>query len=168
MTIHREDGQALILALAFMMFGSLVIGAMVTFAYGSAASTFQLESQRNTVYAVDGATDGAIQAGRADTTVGAYGDSRCHATVPTSPTSPILLTTTTTQNGRATTAQVICTWSQDPLQADRAVTFTTFLASGTTPLVQAQVIYPAGVGVSGLPPRPTVQSWTYCGHSTAC
>jgi hypothetical protein len=174
MKIHEEDGQALLLALAFLFFGALVIGAMLTFAYVSASSTLQLEGQRNTVYAADGATDAAIQVGRVDTTVGGYGDARCQETVPTTlPSSPkVLLTTTTKQNNldksnQDITASVICTWSQDQFQPERTVTFTTFVSGGTIPVVQATVIYHDATAGAGMP-KVDVISWTYCGHSTSC
>ena len=78
-----EDGQALVLALAFLIFAGLVIAATLTYAYASELSTQRLGEQRNTVYAADGATDAVVQIGRLDATLGAYGDARCHATDPT-------------------------------------------------------------------------------------
>src|SRR2546427_9562796 len=108
--VHEEDGQVLVLAVAFLLFAALVIGTILTFANASELSTARLREQRNSVYAADGATDAAIQAARVDATVGAYGDPRCHASNPTSPTGPILLTTT---SNNSTVASVICTWSSD-------------------------------------------------------
>jgi hypothetical protein len=162
--VHEEDGQALVLALGFLIFVGLVIGAMLTLAYANELSTQRLGDQRNTAYAADGATDAAIQVGRVDATVGGYGDARCHATVPTSATAPILLTTTS--NGTA--ASVICTWSSDPLQPDRSVAFSTFVAGQTAPVVQAAVVY-HDRSVGGTPPIPVdVSSWTYCTQSPTC
>ncbi|MDP9299892.1 MAG: hypothetical protein M3P43_03205 [Actinomycetota bacterium] len=164
MRVHEEDGQALVLALGFLVFVGLVIGAMLALAYASELSTQRLGDQRNAGYAADGATDAAIQVGRLDATVGAYGDARCHATLPSSATTPILLTTT----GNDTVASVTCTWSSDPLQPDRTVTFTTFVAGQTKPVVQATVAY-HDRRVGGVPPIPVeVSSWTYCTHGGTC
>jgi hypothetical protein len=160
-----EDGQALVLALAFLTFAGLVIAATLTYAYASELSTQRLGSQRDTVYTTDGATDAAIQLGRRDVTLGAYGDARCHATDPASATAPFLFTTTSNDS---TTATVICTWSQDPLFPDRTVTFTTFVAGQTAPVVKAKVTY-ADRSAGGTPPIPaSVAAWTYCTHGPSC
>jgi hypothetical protein len=160
-----EGGQALVLALAFLTFAGLVIAATLTYAYASELSTQRLRDQRQTVYAADGATDAAVQIGRRDSTLGGYGDARCHATDPTSATAPFLLTSTSNNN---TTATVICTWSQDPLFPDRTVTFTTFVAGQTAPVVKASVTY-ADRLVGGTPPIPaSVSAWTYCTHGPSC
>ena len=173
MRLRDQDGQALPLALTFLIVVSLIIAAMLSYAGASLLATERLRDQRSTVYAADGATDAAIQIGLADNgtgglqpsgtpgTLGAFGDPRCHDAVPTSPTSPILLTTTATTSD-ATTATVLCTWSQDILQPNRNVTFTTFV--GTTPVVQAQVLYHDDKN----PVTVVVQSWTYCGHASSC
>lgn len=165
MKVHEEDGQVLVLAVAFLLFAALVIGTILTFANASELSTVRLREQRNSVYAADGATDAAIQAGRVDATVGAYGDPRCHASNPTSPAAPILLTTT---SNHSTVASVVCTWSSDPLQPDRKVTFTGFVAGQVAPVVQAQVIYHDGSAAAGAQPQVNVLSWTYCGHGATC
>jgi len=161
--LHEEDGQALVLALGFLIFVGLVVGAMLTLAYANELSTQRLGDQRNTVYAADGATDAAIQLGLVDATVGRYGDGRCQATLPSSalPPTPILLTTTSNN----TAANVVCTWSSDALNVDRSVTFTTFVASQPTPVVQAAVIY--HFHLSG-PMTVEVTSWTYCTHGPSC
>jgi hypothetical protein len=158
---REEDGQVLILALAFLVFFGLVIGAMLTFASASVLGTERLREQRSTVYAADGAMDAAIQIGRSDTGVGAYGDARCQPPGSSSAT-PFLLTTTATTVD-ATVATVICTWSPDYLQPDRTVTFTSFVAGTVTPIVRATVLYHDS---GGSPPVVTIQSWTYCGHDT--
>jgi len=164
---RREDGQVLLLALAFLGFAALLIGAMLSFAYESENTSVQLQSQRSTSYAADGATDAAIQTGRIDNTVGGYGDSRCQASVPNSFGSSPTVLLTTSLNG--VTAKVICSYSSDPLQSDRTVTFTTFTSFGSAaaPTVQAQVIYHDSTAGSGQP-KVDVISWTYCGHSTSC
>jgi hypothetical protein len=168
--LRRDDGQALLLALAFLFFGALVIGAMLTFAYSSASSTIQLEGQRTTVYAADGATDAAIEAGRVDRNIGGYGDPRCQETPPaTLPVAPTyVVTTTTTQVIPAVTTNVICTWSPDPFQPDRTVIFTTFVSGGATPVVQAKVVYDDSRAAAGAMPTVKVLSWTYCGHASSC
>ena len=53
MRARDEDGQALLLALGFMVFFGLVIGAMLTFAGASIRSTERLRDQRSTVYAAE-------------------------------------------------------------------------------------------------------------------
>ena len=165
MRVRHEDGQALPLALGFLVFFGLVIGAMLTFAGTSIRSTERLREQRSTVYAADGAIDAAIQVGRTDTGVGAYGDARCQAPGSSSAT-PALLTTTATTNDN-TAATVICNWSPDFLQPDRTVTFTSFVGGTATPIVRATVVYRDS---AGSPLRVDVSSWTYCGHdpSAAC
>ena len=163
MRLQGEDGQALGLALAFLIFFGLVIGAMLSFAAASVLATQRLREQRSTVYAADGATDAAIQIGLTDTTIGAYGDPRCQASNPTSASAPILLATTATTSD-ATVARVICTWSQDFLQPYRTATFTAFAGGGSAPVVRASVIYRDDLS----PVTVAVLSWTYCGHSSSC
>jgi hypothetical protein len=162
--VHEEDGQALVLALGFLIFVGLVIGAMLTFAYASELSTQRLGDQRNTVYAADGATDAAIQLGLVDATVGRYGDGRCQGTLPssTTPPTPILLTTTSNDN---TAPSVVCTWSSDALNVDRSVTFTTFVTGQATPVVRAAVTYHFHLSS---PMSVEVTSWTYCTHDPTC
>ena len=163
MNIRDEDGQALVLALVFLLFFGLVIGAMLAFAGASVLSTERLREQRSTVYSADGATDAAIQIALKNTTVGGYADPRCQAAIPTTATAPILLTTTATTSD-ATVANVICTWSQDPFQPERTVAFTTFAGSGSSPVVQATVLFHDAQN----PVTANVLSWTYCGHSSSC
>ena len=163
MNVRDEDGQALVLALAFMIFFGLVIGVMLSFAGASVLSTERLREQRSTVYSADGATDAAIQIALKNTTVGGYADPRCQAAIPTTATAPILLTTTATTSD-ATVANVICTWSQDPFQPERTVTFTTFAGGGSSPVVQATVLFHDAQN----PVTANVLSWTYCGHSSSC
>jgi hypothetical protein len=157
--VRDEDGQVLILALGFLLFFGLVIGAMLTFAGASVLGTQRLREQRASVYAADGAIDAAIQVARSDTGVGAYGDARCQPPGASAAT-PVLLTTTATTDD-AMTATVICTWSPDFLQPDRTVMFTSFVG-GTTPVVRATVTYHDSV--AAVLPAVTIVSWTYCGH----
>jgi hypothetical protein len=168
MNVRDDDGQVLVLTLAFLLFASLVIGAILSFATSSELSTVQLGLQRNAVYAADGATDAAIQVGRVDKTVGGYGDARCRSTVPATPVTPVFLTTTSQDGSKnGTVAKVICTWSADPLQPERTVTYTTFVAGLNTPVVQAQVLYHDSMAGSGDAPVYVI-NWTYCGHGATC
>jgi hypothetical protein len=162
MRAQDEEGQVLLLALGFLLFFGLVIGAMLTFAGASVLGSQRLREQRSTVYGADGAVDAAIQVARSDTGVGAYGDARCQPPGSSS-ASPALLTTTATTDDH-TVATVICNWSPDFLQPDRTVTFTSFVAGTATPIVRATVVYHDSAGV---PPEVTIASWTYCGHDTA-
>ena len=162
MNVRDEEGQVLLLALGFLLFFGLVIGAMLTFADTSVRGAERLREQRASVYAADGAVDAAIQVGRSDTGVGAYGDARCQPPGASTPT-PILLTTTATI-GDNTVAKVTCNWSPDYLQPDRTVTFTSFVGSMATPVVRATVLYHDS---GGTPPDVSILSWTYCGHDSA-
>jgi hypothetical protein len=160
MNVRDQKGQALILALAFLMFFGVVIGVLLSLASSSVLSSSQLRQQRSTVYAADGATDAAIHVALKNIGIGAYGDPRCVASSPTSVGATIMLTTT----ADATVANVVCTWSQDFLAPDRTVTFTTFVAGTTAPVVQATVLFHDHWS----PVTAEVQSWVYCGHGGAC
>ncbi|HEV8089801.1 MAG TPA: hypothetical protein VGQ50_14155 [Actinomycetota bacterium] len=163
MRVHDQKGQALILALAFLMFFGLVIGVLLSLATTSVMSSSQLRQQRSTVYAADGATDAAIQVALTNIGIGAYGDPRCVGTNPTAVGTTIVFTTTATTTD-ATVANVVCTWSQDFLAPDRTVTFTTFVAGTAAPVVQATVLFHDHWS----PVTAEVQSWVYCGHGGAC
>jgi hypothetical protein len=163
MSVRDEKGQALILALAFLMFFGLVIGLMLSLAGASVLSSSQLRQQRSMVYAADGATDAAIHVALKNIGVGAYGDPRCVTSNPTTVGSTIMLTTKATTTD-ATVAKVVCTWSQDFLSPDRTVTFTTFVAGNAAPIVQATVLFHDHWS----PVTAEVQSWVYCGHGGAC
>lgn len=162
MRVRDQKGQALILALAFLLFFGLVIGVLLSLASSSVLSSSQLREQRSTVYAADGATDAAIQVALKNIGIGAYGDPRCVGTNPTTVGATIVLTTTATTD--ATVANVVCTWSQDFLAPDRTVTFTTFVAGTSGPLVQATVLFHDHWS----PVTAEVQAWVYCGHGGAC
>lgn len=160
MRARDEDGQVLVLALGFLLFFGLVVGALLTFADASVRSTERLREQRSTVYATDAAVDAAIQVGRSDTGVGAYGDPRCQPPGSTT-TTPVLLRTGANQID----VSVTCTWSADPLQPDRTVTFTSYVDGTTTPIVRATVLY--FDSVKTVQPDVNVTSWTYCAHDPA-
>src|SRR3954451_17780641 len=83
MNVRDQKGQALILALAFLMFFGLVIGVLLSLASSSVLSSSQLRQQRSTVYAADGATDAAIHVALKNIGIGAYGDPRCVGSNPT-------------------------------------------------------------------------------------
>jgi hypothetical protein len=163
MNVRSEKGQALILALAFLMLFGLVIGVLLSLAGASVLSSSQLRVQRSTVYAADGATDAAIHIALKNIGIGAYGDPRCVASNPTTVGSTIMLTSTATTTD-ATVAKVVCTWSQDFLSPDRTVTFTAFAGNGTAPVVEATVLFHDHWS----PVTAEVQSWVYCGHGGAC
>ena len=61
MRARDEAGQALVLALAFMLIVGLGIGALVSYAGANLLSTRNLRTQRSTVYSADGAINAAIQ-----------------------------------------------------------------------------------------------------------
>ena len=160
MRVRDEEGQVLLLALGFLLFFGLVIGAMLTFAGASVLGTQRLREQRATVYSTDGAIDAAIQVARSDTGVGAYGDARCQPPGASSAT-PVLLTTTATTADH-TAVKVICNWSPDFLQPDRTVTFTSFVSGTTAPVVRATVTFRDSLGA--VLPEVKIVSWSYCGH----
>jgi hypothetical protein len=144
-----EDGVVLLLALGFLLFFGLVIGALLGFAESSTLATEQLRDQRSTVYTADGATDAAIQVARTNVAVGAFGAGYCDSSAP-------FMTVTATAPS-TTVATVTCSTPGDPLAPDRTITFTTKV-SGINVIV-ATVRYHDS---SGAP--PDVQSWAYCGH----
>jgi hypothetical protein len=152
MTPRRgEDGQALLLALGFLVFFGLVIGALMTFVSANVLGSERLREQRASAYAADGALDAAIQIARSDPAVGAFGAAPCmHATTFT--------TTATSADG--TVATVTCTSLADPIDLDRTVRFTASI--GGTNVVVADVLIHDGTGL----PNPGVEvlKWTYCGH----
>ena len=138
---NEEDGQALLLALGFLVFFGLVITVILGFAEASVRATTNLREQRNTVYAADGAMDGAIQFGRQNLAVGAFGAVPC-------------ITYTATLNG--TTAAVTCVALGNPLNADRRVLFTASVDG--VPRITADVFYD---GTATPPSSVYVLSWTY-------
>jgi hypothetical protein len=151
MNVRRDDGQALLLALGFLVFFGLVVGALMTFVGSNVLATERLRDQRSTAYAADGAVDAAIQIARKDPAIGAFGAVPCmHASAFT--------TTATTSDATVTT--VTCTSLADPIDLDRTVRFTASV--GGTPVVVADVLIHDGVGVS--PPGVEVLRWSYCGH----
>jgi Tfp pilus assembly protein PilX len=139
--LRDDDGQALLLALAFLLFFGLVIGVILGFAEASVRATTNLREQRSIAYAADGAMDGAIQYARTHLEAGAFGANPC-------------ITYTTTLNGK--TATVTCVSVGNPLNADRRVFFTASVDG--VPRVKADVIFD---GVATPPSPASVVSWTY-------
>jgi hypothetical protein len=151
MNARRDDGQALLLALGFLLFFGLVVGALMTFVGANVLGTQRLRDQRSTAYAADGAVDAAIQIARKDPSIGAFGAVPCmHATAFT--------TTATTSDATVTT--VTCSSLADPIDLDRTVRFTASV--GGTRVVVADVMIHDGVGT--VPPDVDVLRWSYCGH----
>ena len=138
--LREEDGQALLIALAFLVFFGLVIAFILGFAEASVRATVNLREQRAVVYAADGAMDGAIQYGRWNLEVGAFGKVPC-------------VTYSDTLNEKI--AAVTCVSVGNPLRDDRRVQFTASVDG--VPRLKADVLY---TGI--VTPTPVhVISWTY-------
>jgi hypothetical protein len=164
--LRDDDGQALVLALGFLVFFGLVIGALMSFVGTSVLSTQRLREQRATAYAADGAVDAAIQAGRSDGSVGAFGATPCMHSAPfTNTASPA---TTGDPKEPTVVVTVTCVANQGAF-TDRDVTFTACVSvngtdcSNATKLVVAEVHYLDNIDTS-VPPVVDVLRWTYCGH----
>src|SRR4051812_39793487 len=65
-----EKGQALMLALAFLIFFGILIGVILSYGDASFRGTLAVRSQRWDVFAADGATDGAINLIRGNASLG--------------------------------------------------------------------------------------------------
>jgi hypothetical protein len=141
MRLRDEDGQVLLLALAFLVFFGLIIGVILGFAEASVRATTNLREQRSIVYAADGAMDGAIQYARTHLEAGAFGATPC-------------ITYTVTLNGK--TATVTCISVGNPLNADRRVLFTASVDGVAR--VKTDVVFD---GVASPPSPASVMSWTY-------
>ena len=138
--LRDEDGQVLLIALAFLIFFGLVIAVILGFAEASVRATVNLREQRAVVYAADGAMDGAIQYGRWNLEVGAFGKVPC-------------VTYSATLNEKI--AAVTCVSVGNPLRDDRRVQFTASVDG--VPRLKADVLY---TGI--VTPTPVhVISWTY-------
>jgi Tfp pilus assembly protein PilX len=147
--LRNEDGAALLIALAFLVFFGLVIAAVLGFAEASVRVTGHLREQRDTVYAADGAMDGAIQLARMDPSVGAFGK-------PASCSAPCVpcITYSVILNGK--TANVTCVSIADPVDLQRRVVFTASVDG--VPRVTAEVAFDD----LAPPPAPVdIESWTY-------
>ncbi|MCA1840849.1 MAG: hypothetical protein LC723_11070 [Actinobacteria bacterium] len=69
----HEQGSALILALIFLLFFSLIIGAVLAFGDTSIRQTLAISSQRSAVYDADGAVEAAINNIRKNASLGRSG-----------------------------------------------------------------------------------------------
>jgi hypothetical protein len=151
--LNDEDGQALILALAFLVFFGLVIAAMLSFATTNLLATERLGEDRAALYAADGAMDGAIQYARtpAGLSAGAYGAVPCITFSYTDPAG--------------VAATVTCKSLANPTDLDRKVQFTASV--GSVPKIQTTVLFHDSTSGSG-PPAVDVLSWTVCQINGAC
>lgn len=158
--INDEDGQVLLLALAFLIFFGMVIAAILTFADASVRASERLREQRATVYAADGATDAAIQYARLNEAAGVGFFGLPESGTPNCMQTPEFSLTNTT--GDQLKAIVTCVSVADPTdQHQRTVRFTTRVNGVVT--VIATVLFQDNL--AGAP--VFVQSWTYAGHSAS-
>jgi Tfp pilus assembly protein PilX len=147
--LRDEDGAALLLALAFMVFFGLVITVLLGFAEASVRVTQNLREQRDVVYAADGAMDGAIQYARSNPEAGAFGR-------PASCSAPCVpcITYTVALNGE--TATVTCVSTAEPTDFYRRALFTASVDG--VPRVSAEVLFD---DLAASPVPVNVLSWTY-------
>jgi hypothetical protein len=158
--MQGEDGVSLILAMGFLMAFALLIPAILSLGTTNLAATSRLHEQRDTIYTVDAATDGAIQYLRK------FPD--CGRPLQNSTTCPIIdgpnsltSTYTVTENGETATTKIACGNTVSACAAqnvNRPVTLTTTDADGKT-RVTAEVILRNGSTTSPIP--VDVQKWTY-------
>jgi hypothetical protein len=152
MNVRDQDGQALVLALAFLAFFGLVIAALLSFAGANVLATSQLREQRSATYAADGATDAAINIARTDRNIGAFGAVPCMDSSSFTVAAP-----------DGTTAAVTCVSLASALDQDRNVRFTASVGGARE--VVAQVVFHDSATSGVLPPTDVeVKSWTHCGH----
>jgi hypothetical protein len=151
--LNDEDGQALMLALAFLTFFGLLIPAILSFGSASVLATQRLGEDRAALYAADSAMDGAIQYARttAGLGVGAFGAVPCIAFSYTDPTG--------------VTATVNCQSLGSATDLDRKVRFTASV--GGAARIQATALYHDSTAGSGQP-AVDVLSWTVCKATGAC
>jgi hypothetical protein len=169
---RNEDGQALLLALAFLMIFGLVITGLTYFAGSSALATANLRKQRNVTYTADGGADGAIA--YIGSWVQFVGGSSASCTSGGSPalcgaygtTCPTFTWTSTGDTGGALTTNVTCQVLTQPLDLDRTIRFEATVPGSTVGSgVVATVIYrdPSGSVVTcSVTPCVSVQSWAFC------
>ena len=82
--LRSDNGQALVLALLFLLFTSLVVSAILTVADTSFRTTIAVRDQGKDVYAADGVVEAAIAYLKAHPTQGLEGAGGC--VIPSSPT----------------------------------------------------------------------------------
>ena len=138
-----EEGASLILALAFLMVFALLIPALLDLGTTNVLATTRLKDQRSTVYAADGAMDGAIQYLRRNP-----GCARPFGSCPVA-------------NFQATldgeTATVTWTAQGAPLALDRTVDLVSTVAG--TPRVTARVVI--SDSSTAAEPPVDVKTWRY-------
>lgn len=77
-----DTGAALLIALGFVALFGLMIGAILGFSDTSLRATETVQTQRENVYAADGAVEATIAAMRNDANMGRFGGAACDQTVP--------------------------------------------------------------------------------------
>ncbi|MDP9224073.1 MAG: hypothetical protein M3P18_09485 [Actinomycetota bacterium] len=163
MRIRDEGGQALLLALGFLALFGVAVSAMLSFAEASVLTTERLRDQRTAVYAADGATDAAIQLGRLNPGVGAYGAAPCMQTQEFS-------TSVTTWDKKVLTSIVYCKFLQN-VQDDRKVQFRACVNGVVVVVATVRYYDHTGNGYSYVtPPGPQTEvlSWTSSGVTGQC
>ena len=138
-----EEGTSLILALAFLMVFALLIPAILDLGTTNVLATSKLKDQRSTVYASDGAMDGAIQYLRRNPGCG-----RPFGVCPAANFQATL---------EGETATVTWTAQGAPLELDRTVDLVSTVAG--TPRVTARVVI--SDSSTAAEPPVDVQSWRY-------
>jgi hypothetical protein len=149
---HGEDGVTLAIALAFLMFFSLLIPALVILGATNLLATSRLQVQRGVVYAADGATDGAIQYLRSHPSCG-----RPLQTVSTCPISTGSTTATfqATMNNQTSIATITATGGV--FELDRTVTLETTV-DGVTRVRATAIIRDSSTAAE---PPVDVKTWAY-------
>ncbi len=138
-----EGGSSLILALAFLMAFGILIPAILDLGTTNVLATTRLKDQRGTVYAADGAMDGAIQYLRRNP-----GCARPFGSCPVSNFQVAL-------DGQAATV----TWTAlgAPLALDRTAELVSSI--GGTPRVRARIMI--SDSSTAAEPPVDVQTWRY-------
>jgi hypothetical protein len=153
---RNESGSALILAMVFLLLGSLVVLPLATYANTSNVTSASLQQQRNIDYAAEGLTSGAIQAARyvAGST----------STCPTFPT-PVASTIAVKLNG--VWMRTTCIFSASAPGQSSATFETGYCSSQTmcaslSPVVTATVLYNFldSSGNPELGAAAYIQTWT--------
>jgi hypothetical protein len=156
--MHGEEGAALVLVLAFLMLTSLFVPALLNLGTTNLLATSRLVDQRGAVYAVDGATDGAIQFLRLAPDCG-----RPNQVQGTAPLGCPTWTSATTSmfqaivGGKAASVVMTATGSSGTL--DRTVAQATTIAGVTTAVHATVVLHDPGSGDPATAPVD-VQTWT--------
>jgi hypothetical protein len=137
-----EEGQILVIVMAFMMLFAILIPAILGLASSNLKATDKIRGQRETAWAADGAMDGAIQFVRVDPTRGGPG-----GTCPTFSTA---------LNGETVT--VTCERLGSVLDLDREIEF--LAGIGGEQKLRAHVFFRDSTAGSGQP-QVDVREWRY-------